>query len=96
MNSGDSSSRRGPTCETSFEYDHIDDRGHKILVRPIRSPHENVTEIDLTVLFERPGPRYTSNPEILRIEAELGYDQLPNPARPIDDHPTFTEDSDVE
>lgn len=40
-----------------------------------------------------PGPRYTSNSEILRIESELGEGD--NPAMPLSAHPEFGDTPDT-
>lgn len=90
----DNDTPRGPTCKTSLPYDHVDENGHKIAVHPIRSPAADVKEVDLTVMVERPGRRYTSNPEILRIEQELGRENLANPARPVEERPGLDSSSD--
>lgn len=71
----------------SLTYDYINDDGEKIrkVSKQVGPDEWTSHEINLTTLFERPGARKTANPEILRIEKDIGRENLGNPAIPLGD-----------
>lgn len=63
----------------NLPYDNTDENGHKIREQP---EHSGIKDIDMTVMFERPGKRVTGSLDILVYEGLAGRPDVKNAAIP--------------